>query len=152
MALLISIDNDYFMQQILEFIQEQQLLFGCLIAILCCLVFIEWRLRLKGPQRIDPTKATLLINHEQAQVVDIRSVEAFNQGHVLGSKNIAEDKLENQVDQGRLDKTKPVIMICERGNLSRASGAKLLAQDFSKVYCLNGGITAWRDENLPLAK
>lgn len=140
------------MQQLFEFVQQQQLLFLALLAILLVLVAIEWKLRSSGPKRVAPAVATNLINHEQAQIVDIRSAEAFQKGHIIGAQNIAQNTLNSAKDKLNLLKDKPVLLICEQGNLAPTSGSKLQQHGFAKVYCLDGGLNAWRDEHLPLTK
>ncbi|MFI4906111.1 MAG: rhodanese-like domain-containing protein [Steroidobacterales bacterium] len=45
-----------------------------------------------------------------------------------------------------------MIVYCDRGTTAAATVRALTQQGFTKVFNLRGGITAWRAENLPLAR
>ena len=71
---------------------------------------------------------------EGAQIIDVRSKEEFNGGHIEGSLNIPLQELPRQLI--RIKKAKPVIVCCASG--VRSSSAKdLLKTQGYKVS--NGG-------------
>jgi rhodanese-related sulfurtransferase len=41
---------------------------------------------------------------------------------------------------------------CESGTVAPSAVRELAAQGFTKVFSLRGGLSAWRTDNLPLAK
>jgi rhodanese-related sulfurtransferase len=45
-----------------------------------------------------------------------------------------------------------VIVSCRSGNRSLRGAIVLRKRGFERVYSLNGGLTAWQRDNLPLAK
>jgi rhodanese-related sulfurtransferase len=47
-----------------------------------------------------------------------------------------------------LDADSPVYVICRSGNRSRAASETLVRLDFSQVYNVDGGVTAWLDAGL----
>ncbi len=49
-------------------------------------------------------------------------------------------------------KTKPIIVVCARGNRSAAAAAQLRKLGFAEVLSLRGGIAAWQQANMPLEK
>jgi rhodanese-related sulfurtransferase len=49
-------------------------------------------------------------------------------------------------------KEKPVIVYCDGGSLANSAVRQLAAQGFTKAVSLRGGLSAWRADNLPLAK
>jgi len=69
-----------------------------------------------------------------AQVIDVRSRDEFNGGHLKGSTNIPLHELPNQLN--RINKQKPVIVCCASGMRS-GSAKTLLASKGYTVY--NGG-------------
>ena len=80
------------------------------------------------------------------QLIDVRTSEEFNAGHIEGAINI-DFKNEEVFYQSfqRLDKKNPVYVYCRSGNRSKKSADKLLEMGFSKVYDLKGG---YIDRNL----
>ena len=67
---------------------------------------------------LTPTQATLLINREGAQVIDVRSSDEYVGGHLPESRNIPFDQLETRA--GELDRLKdaPLILVCQTGTRS----------------------------------
>jgi len=78
------------------------------------------------------------------QLVDVRTSEEFNAGHIEGSINI-DFKNEEVFYQSfqKLDKKNPVYVYCRSGNRSKKSADKLLEMGFSKVFDLKGGYIEW---------
>ena len=78
------------------------------------------------------------------QLIDVRTSEEFNAGHIEGAINI-DFKNEEVFYQSfqRLDKKNPVYVYCRSGNRSKKSADKLLEMGFSKVYDLRGGYIDW---------
>ncbi len=77
-------------------------------------------------------------------ILDVRQPEEYRSGHLPGAVFIPLPDLINKV--GELDHTKPIIAYCRSGNRSRAAAAFLLSDGFSKVYSMDGGITAWNGQ------
>jgi len=78
------------------------------------------------------------------QLIDVRTSEEFNAGHIEGAINI-DFKNEEVFYQSfqRLDKKNPVYVYCRSGNRSKKSADKLLEMGFSKVFDLKGGYIDW---------
>ena len=78
------------------------------------------------------------------QLVDVRTSEEFNAGHIEGAINI-DFKNEEVFYQSfqKLDKKNPVYVYCRSGNRSKKSADKLLEMGFSKVFDLKGGYIEW---------
>jgi rhodanese-related sulfurtransferase/rubrerythrin len=77
-------------------------------------------------------------------ILDVRQPEEYRSGHLPGAVFIPLPDLINKV--GELDHSKPIIAYCRSGNRSRAAAAFLLIYGFSKVYSMDGGITAWNGQ------
>lgn len=77
-------------------------------------------------------------------LLDVRQPQEYNTGHLPGAVFIPLPELIER--SGELDPAKPVVAYCRLGNRSRAAVAFLLSEGFSKVYSLDGGITAWHGE------
>lgn len=140
------------MNDIIPFLMQEWPLTAVFVALLLALLLLTWRERASGAQRLDPQQVTQLINKEQALVVDLRDNAAFAQGHIVDAKNIPHTRLQQDVQELTKFKSKPIILVCDMGRLSPASGAWLRKQGFEQVYVLSGGIQSWRAAGLPLIK
>ena len=138
------------MEQFLQFISHHWLLFASFVIILVLLGANEMHEMLLGLPRLKPQQLTELMNHEQAQVIDLRTKDKFKDGHILGSKNIPQAEFLNKLEQ--LEKDKPIILVCATGHHAPALGKSLSKQGFAKVSYLQGGLASWQSENLPLEK
>lgn len=85
-----------------------------------------------------------------AQVLDVRTPEEFNQGHLKDAMLANWKEKEEFVRRiEALDKTKPVYVYCLSGGRSTAAAEFLNEQGF-KVTELKGGINAWKQADKPL--
>lgn len=135
----------------MEFIQQNILLVA--IAVLSGTMLAVMSFRRPGDSNaLTPTQATLLINRENAQIIDVREHDDYVVGHLPESRHIPAGRLEERA--GELDKFKdtPVILICQSGTRSTGACKQLAKLGFSKVHHLDGGINAWRAAGLPLKK
>ncbi len=137
------------MEQLLEFAGNHIFLVAALFA---TLGLLGANLFLGGKDNIDPQQATLMMNHDDAVVVDVRSIADFGKGHIGSSQNIPINGFGNQIGQLEKSKSKPIIVTCRSGNQSQAACRKLRKAGFEKVYNLRGGIMGWQAANLPISK
>lgn len=108
-----------------------------------------WSFRPSG-KGISSAEATLLINREDALVLDVRDTNEFSAGHLPQARHIALTQLDTRVSELAKYKDKPLIVYCAAGHRSSTACAKLRKQGFGRVHNLTGGINAWRDAGLPL--
>jgi rhodanese-related sulfurtransferase len=139
------------MDQIIEFAGNHLELVAALVVIL---VLLAQNLIAGGTGRdaVDPVRATELINHEDAAVVDVRPMADFHQGHIIGAINIPMNGFANQLKQLEKHKNRPIVVNCRSGAQSAAACKTLRKQGFEKVYNLRGGILAWQNANLPVTR
>lgn len=140
------------MEQLLEFAGNHTLLVALFVGILVLLVGNEVARHLRKFREVSPTQATQLINREDAVVLDVRSANEFQEGHIGGARNVPADALEQHKKQLEKLKDRPVIICCIAGPRSTKVAGWLTANGFERVYLLAGGIRAWQSENLPLVK
>ncbi len=101
---------------------------------------------------LSATAAVQLINRERAVVIDVGESEEFAAGHVANSKNIPFAQLEEKLTSAVKNKALPVIFLCPSG--ARAGRAVAVAKKlgYDQAQSLTGGLKAWREANLPVAK
>lgn len=141
------------MDQLLEFAQDQFILSAIWLVLVILLVYSFVSPMLSKSKRVDNHQATMLINKEDAVVLDIRSAKDFKNGHIIGSQQLKPEEVrEGNFSKLEKHKNKPIIVVCAMGNLAAGTANKLAKQGFEKTYVLTGGISAWQGASLPLSK
>tara|TARA_Y100000741_G_scaffold347263_1_gene314394 strand:+ start:730 stop:1098 length:369 start_codon:yes stop_codon:yes gene_type:complete len=84
------------------------------------------------------------IENNSVQLIDVRTPEEYNLGHINGAVNI-DYKNENIFYRSfkKLDKSKSVYLYCRSGNRSKKSADILIELGFSRIYDLKGGFIEW---------
>jgi rhodanese-related sulfurtransferase len=105
-----------------------------------------------GKTGLTPTQATLLINRQNAEIVDLRGAEDYAGGHLPDARNIPLEQIEARA--GEIDKFKdaPLILVCQNGVRSANACRQLQKLGFTQVASLAGGIAGWRAAGLPVRK
>ena len=101
-------------------------------------------------QNLTPAQATLLMNREDALMLDVRETAEWSSGHIPGARHITLAQLEKRMSEIEKFKDRPVIICCASGNRSSSACGQLKKGGFAKVFSLAGGISAWLEANLPL--
>jgi rhodanese-related sulfurtransferase len=139
------------MQQFLDYVAHHPVLVGATVLLaLAALAYELSRVR-SGGQAVGPIEAVRLLN-QGALLLDVRSKDQFDTGHVIDARNVPSADLAQGVETLRKYRDKPVITCCETGMTASAAARTLRTQGFSKVASLRGGLQAWRGENLPLVR
>lgn len=93
------------------------------------------------------------IQKEGTQLVDVRTLNEYNKGHIKDAVLI--DFFENnfkEISTKKLDKKKPVYLYCRSGGRSARAAKIYKDAGFTKVYNLLGGINAWYAKGLKIEK
>ncbi len=139
------------MQQFLEYIANHPVLVGATVLLALAALAYEWSRARGGGLSVGPTDAVQLMN-QGALVLDVRSRDQYDAGHVIDARNFPNADLSQSVETLKKYREKPVLTCCETGMTASAAARTLREQGFSKVASLRGGLQAWRAENLPLVR
>ena len=139
------------MQQLLEYTSRHQALSLLAVVAVIAVLIYEWRERSQRMGAVSPQDAVRLMN-QGAPLVDVRANEDYAAGHIRGARNLPLERLADSLDSLKRYKDKPVIVYCERGSNAAAAMRQLTQQGFGKVVNLRGGLSAWRAEQLPVAR
>jgi len=96
-----------------------------------------------------PRELAAALEADGCQLIDVREPVEHAESHVSGAKLIPLGQIETRC--GELDKSKPVMVMCQAGKRGAAAADKLRALGFSDVRNLEGGILAWKSAGLPCA-
>ena len=131
------------------FISQNFIAVTLLLLSIIALIVYEGR---KGGKKLSPSEATRKINKEEALVLDLRPSQEFSSGHIAGSINMQEDKLEQHLTTKRHPKETPIILVCRTGMNSKKSGISLIKLGYLDVNIIGGGMMSWEGNGMPLAK
>lgn len=101
-------------------------------------------------KQVSVEEAKTATDSENAQFIDVRTAEEYAGGHARKAVNMPLDELENYI--AKLDREKPVYVICETGRRSQRASEQLQKAGFSDVYNVEGGTSAWIEAGLPTEK
>jgi rhodanese-related sulfurtransferase len=123
-----------------------------LVALTLAIVFNEISGLFRGFRGLGPAALTALVNRDNALVVDLRPIADFEKGHIPGSKNVQMSQFDPENKQLAAARALPVVLVCKAGQTSGDAARRLRKAGFERVYILDGGIGAWQQADLPLAK
>jgi len=75
-----------------------------------------------------------------AIIVDVRSSQEYEEGHICGAINIPEYKINCNIDKVLPNKEKEIVLYCSSGIRSKDAYKKLVKLGYKNVYNLYGGI------------
>ena len=81
-------------------------------------------------------------------VLDVRTPEEVSQGVIAGAKVIDFKGADFDQQITALDKDKTYFVYCASGGRSGKAASMMKDKGFSKVYSLEGGMTAWKEQGL----
>ena len=93
------------------------------------------------------------LNSEQRPLLlDVRSRREFQSGHIAGALNVDIRELPQRLRQLEPYRHNQVIIYCETGTRARHAIPTLKDAGFTKLALLDGDMTAWRGQRLPLKR
>lgn len=137
------------MDRLFEFIGNHIELSGVFVALLAALWFSE---KSRSGKAVSPQIATLMMNKDEAVIVDIREKKEFSEGRITGSVHIPFDSLKERAVELKKYEGKQIVIVDKMGQHSGMAGKLLQAEGFENVCRMSGGIAEWKSSNLPLVK
>lgn len=106
---------------------------------------------------ISPKEAYALIQRRKDDpsfvILDVRTPEERADGYIENSANLDFYSPSVREDLDKLDKGKAYLVYCHSGNRSRTTTEDIMKElGFREVYNMLGGISGWKEEELPTTK
>jgi rhodanese-related sulfurtransferase len=139
------------MGEIIAFANSHPLLASSVVVFLLAVLAYEVRLKGQGMVQLSTPLAVQLIN-KGATIIDVRPAEAFAGGHIVNSKNMPLATLVGNADPLNKKKDRPLLTVCDTGPTARQAANLLRKVGYGSAFSLQGGLAAWRGDNLPLVK
>ncbi|MBF7073805.1 rhodanese-like domain-containing protein [Glaciecola sp. MH2013] len=144
------------MDQIIEFAGSSTLITVLCVAWVALVVLIIYSYvggMLSPIKELTTHEATLLMNKEDAVILDIRAANEFKAGHILSARQLkTEDIKEANFTKLEKLKDKPIIVVCAMGVSAKKTASQMLKAGFDNVSVLKGGMGAWQAASLPVTK
>lgn len=83
-------------------------------------------------------------------LVDVRTPEEYQQGHIKGARLMDFYSAEFHAMMQTLPKEKPVVLYCRSGRRSAEAMTFLVSIGYSRVFNLLGGIVQWKKDRQPI--
>ena len=96
---------------------------------------------------LSPAEAKELIDGG-AQLVDVRTAEEFDAGHLPRARHVPLDALDGSAASD-LDRTRAVVLYCRSGDRSGMAADAFAASGWD-ARSIAGGIVAWSEQGLPV--
>ena len=83
------------MERWFEFMGHHPFLFGTMFVLIVLFFMLENK---RGGKKINPNAVGLMVNNQNAQLIDIRPRKDFEKGYIKGSRNIPFTELKDHVE------------------------------------------------------
>ncbi len=91
--------------------------------------------------------------HNTNLILDVRSPEEYQEGHLPGAINIPFDRLDSRITEIDSFKNKDVVLYCGSGGRVVIAAFILRSAGFNKLLHLDGDMDAWTGNGkLPIAR
>jgi phage shock protein E len=104
-------------------------------------------------KNVTPDEAEKVMKSKKdAVVLDVRTAEEFEGGHIAGAKNVDFHGDDFAKKIAEFDKSKPYVLHCAAGGRSTRALETMKKHGFREVYHLDGGFKAWQQAGKPVAR
>jgi len=132
-----------------EFFNEQWPLFLATFVIILMLIYSYVGDRLSGFQSVGADQAVRVFN-DGAYVLDVRTAGEYKGGYIGEAINISVSDLASRMGQLPADKEASILVYCQSGARSSRAAGMIAKNGYTNVYNLSGGISTWKNANLPV--
>ena len=135
------------MSEIINFLMDQWVFSGTLVALVALLIYGEMP---KKYQLVDTHAAVTLMDDDDLIILDVREEKERKTGFINTAMHVPMAQVKNKLDT--LDKSKKILTYCRSGTRSNTTAELLCKNHFENVYSLKGGFDAWQKAGLPINK
>ena len=143
--------ND-FLHKLPEFVGNHLALAALFLILLVAIVVLEILRLMRKYKELTPAGLTLLINRESPLLIDLSAYADFEKAHVPGARHVAVSQFDPENKDLAKAKDLPVVLMDKDGRGVDKAAQRLVKAGFTKVHTLGGGVIAWQQAQLPVAK
>ena len=134
----------------MNFFNPTNIILACVAAVSGFLLLLP--LFQQRGSKVSIAQATQLFNQGKTLFLDVRDETEFATGHVREARNIPQKLLADKLGELAKFKAKTVVVMCATGVRASKAAGQLKAAGFETVHILEGGVTAWQSQGMPLVK
>ncbi|AAZ24318.1 rhodanese-like domain-containing protein [Colwellia psychrerythraea] len=94
----------------------------------------------------------IMKNDKQVILLDVRTEEEFEEGHIPNAVNIPHKELEARLAELTGAKNTQVVIYCRSGRRAEVAREVLVKNGFNELDHLSGDFNEWSSNNLPIIK
>ena len=94
-------------------------------------------------KKVDPVEFSEVVKQPGVIILDVRTPEEFNAGHIENAININIEGSDFASEVSRLDMNATVAVYCRSGNRSGVATEQMAELGFVDMYDMQGGILEW---------
>ncbi|MEP6656957.1 MAG: rhodanese-like domain-containing protein [Betaproteobacteria bacterium] len=136
----------------MSFLQNNWMLVLVFLASGAMLLWPLVQQRISSLEELGTLQATRLINDRDPVILDVREPKEFEGGRLRNAVHIPLSQLDARGQELAPLTARTVIVYCARGNRTALAARVLTKLGFKEVFGLRGGMAAWRQAGLPVAK
>lgn len=95
--------------------------------------------------KISQDVAKKIMDTQETIVIDVRTLEEYEGGHIKNAILVPVDQIEENADKVLSDKNASILVYCRSGNRSKSASMKLVDLGYKNIYDF-GGINIWKHE------
>jgi rhodanese-related sulfurtransferase len=103
-------------------------------------------------KQIDTQQFNKMRSEKDTVVLDVRTPQEFNQGHVPGAVNLDINDPQFPQKVEKLDKSKTYLVHCARGVRSARAARLMSPMGFTSLFDYHGGFEAWKQSGKPIER
>ena len=130
------------------FIYNNIVLFSAFIILGLLIINHEIKSHFSPTKNINCDDLINAMNNSKPLLIDMRNAEEFKAGHIVGAKNYSLDDLAN-LDVSVADDA--IITYANDEKAAIQAADLIVKQGAKEVFYLEGGLSSWIDNNMPLS-
>ncbi|WP_233839942.1 rhodanese-like domain-containing protein [Dyella sp. 2HG41-7] len=143
--------ND-FLHKLPQFVGNHLALSLLFVVLVIALIVMQVMVLLRKFTELTPAGLTQLINRDSPLMIDLSAIADFEKMHVPGAKHVAMSQFDPENKDLIKARELPVVVMDKDGRNTEKAAQRLVKAGFTRVYTLGGGVLAWQQAQLPVAK
>jgi rhodanese-related sulfurtransferase len=135
-----------------QFANNHLLLVALFFALVLALLVTQAMVWMRKYAELTPAGLTQLINRDSPLLIDLSASADFEKMHVPGAKHVAMSQFDPENKDLAKARELPVVVMDKDGRNVDGAAQRLIKAGFTRVYTLGGGVLAWQQAQLPIAK
>jgi rhodanese-related sulfurtransferase len=125
---------------------------GIIVVVIVALFIAFGIYNKRGIIMINAESAKKMMDDCSVKILDVRTPEEFKGGHLKGAVLIPVTEINQRISELSSVKDSALLVYCHSGGRSSSASQILRGHGFTKVYNLQGGVTAWNGMGYLLVK